>query len=305
MNANADKISWFSKIQQVIFSYFHSDLKVLGFSQVYRPLFLALFLKSNENLEKMAQQQFENLQNKYSNLFGNEIDKEETLLIFIFLLMDSKTKQVYREDQATLIIRSKWPQTMELRVIPIKVNNERTDNSLASEFRFQKHIYLKNKIQTYHISESIQISSLNISDADRCKKINSVDVDLFRETIRKNIYAVFVPFFEKYFNSQLSKMQEIKLSKKKNFWSIFGGETSKPRQNPNEISSQERLQFNIAEMFLIVGNYDSAAIEFKAVAQAFVVKLKEKKPAFLFSLFGILYLFDYFGQRVEHFIPKN
>jgi hypothetical protein len=158
-----------------------------------------------------------------------------------------------------------------MRVVYLQVNTPVTDNVFSTDFPFQKHIYLKNKIQTYCLSENLQISSANINDADRCKKLNLADVDAFRDAVRKHVFAYFVGFFEKWFNGMLSRNLDFKNSKKKSFWSIFGGETGKPRTNPNEVSPPERLHFNVAEFFLMTGNFEMAANEFKAIANAFTV----------------------------------
>ena len=288
INNNSDKICWFEKLQNLLFSYMHADLKELGFSQIYKPLFFTLFLKLGDGLEKNAGKQAEKMRDEYRRLFGVELEREENLFVLVFVLYDYKPGVRFPFEQTNLSVRSKWPLSVELKVVPLPINNLKSENVLSKEFRFQKHIYLKNKIQTYSLNETMQMSSLNISDVDRCKKLNLADVDVFRETILKNIFAYFIAFFEKWFNQLLAKNLEVRLSKRKGFWGIFGGETSKPRANPNEITVSERQQFNVAEMYLMIGNYENAGFEFKSLAQSFLVSLKETQLSFLFGLHRII-----------------
>lgn len=232
---------------------------------------MAFFIKFGDDLETRADNQFKFVQKEYQRLFDTEIMQEEALFVMIFVLYEAKSGFVFPVEQASMAIRTRWPQSVTLRIIPLPIGNPITENVLSSDFPFQKHIYLKNKIQTYSIHESLQISSTNVSDADRCKKLNLADVDLFRDTIRKTLFGYFVGFFERWFNALLVRNMDIKGAKKKSFWSIFGGETNKSVSNPNEITPPEKHQFIVGELFLMSGGFENAANEFKSLAQAFVV----------------------------------
>lgn len=232
---------------------------------------MTFFIKYDSDLGTKADNQFKFIQKEYQRLFDMEIMQEEALFVMIFVMYEAKSVVSFPAEQVNLDIRARWPQSVTLRIVPLPVGNPITENVLSSEFPFQKHIYLKNKIQTYSINENLQISSTNVSDADRCKKLNLADVDLFRDTIRKTLFSYFVGFFERWFNALLVRNMDIKGAKKKSFWSIFGGDTTKSVANPNEITPPEKHQFIVGELFLMSGGFESAANEFKSLAQAFVV----------------------------------
>ena len=84
-----------------------------------------------------------------------------------------------------------------------------------------------------------------------------------------------MPIFEQFLFNSAEKLNEIKRTKKKSIWSFFSpGTNNAPKGKDlkdNEITDVERLQFNIAEFCFLTGNYETASLEFKNLAQVFAV----------------------------------
>lgn len=271
INKNQDKITWFSNLQKMLFSYLNSDLRDLTFSNIYKPVMFTLFIAYNQNFERNVLSQLTYVRAEYHRLFSTDLEREEGLFILFFVLFEAADKDKINMEQVNLMLKSKWSQSIDIKIIGLPINNKSPNDQITTEFKFQKHIFLKNKIHTYFSGDNLQISSINIKNSDRCQKLNFNDIDGFRDSIRKNIYTYFIPFYEKKMNLLLSQNLETRNAKKKSVWSFFTNESTKTKGNPNDFSTQEKTQFNVAENFFVIGNYELAAAEFKSLAHSFAV----------------------------------
>ena len=265
-----DKLSWYPNVQKLLFNYFHAEVKLLGFSQLFKPLLHCLFLQWSDNFDHSVAIQLQTFRHEYSRLFGMELESEEGLLMVFYVLFDESSSGHLHQAHATTAIRSKWPSSVELRVVGMPVINQVTESTITKQFNFHKHTFIKNRIQFYFIGGNQQVSSVH--PVEQRQDVNLADVDVFRKTLRESIYNHFVPHFECRLNSLLSKHSEYRNSKKKNLWSFFTGDGGRTKANGNEITPHERNQFNIAELYLMIGNYEAAGNEFKALVQLFAVR---------------------------------
>lgn len=271
MTRHKDKIDWYQGVQRLLFSYFNSDLKLLGFSQIFKPLVHCFFLLLNDDFEHNVVTQLKAVQAEYARLFGVDIEKEDGLLLVFFVLFESSGPHRFNQDYANVAVKSKWPQSAEVRVVGLPIGNTPDESTVTKDFNFHKHTFIKNRTQTYFVGGNKQVSLVNAQSMERGQRVNLADVDCFRDTIRKSMYTHLVPHLERRFNILLWKNQEYRNSKRRNLWSFFGGDNGKPKGNANELTPPERLQFNVAEIYMMVGNYEAAGNEFKALAQQFAV----------------------------------
>lgn len=58
------------------------------------------------------------------------------------------------------------------------------------------------------------------------------------------------------------------------------------------------MQFNIAELCFLTGNYETAATEFKNLAQTFAVCLLEEKQCLFLSQLGDVHLLSHLPQSL-------
>lgn len=61
------------------------------------------------------------------------------------------------------------------------------EHLIIKSFPYQDHIYLKNKIEYFSLSEDRQIYCENTNDSMRCKKLNFSDLSVLKDNLQNTI----------------------------------------------------------------------------------------------------------------------
>jgi len=226
LNKNSESIKWFHNSQQIIFEYFQGELKDLGFSWLYKPFCVLNFMMHEENMEPKIQIQTRKLTEEYKKLFGIELSNDHTLSIINVILYDVSQKIPNMQDnQIEKAVARMSPSNSSYYTLKIPINQTvgmQPGESLIVKFNFRKNIYLKNNIQSYYISPFEKKGTNNIRDEDRGHFLNNFDLKQIRDNLERIINERMVPTFENLLYNIAIKLTEIKRTKKRSIWSIFG-----------------------------------------------------------------------------------
>ena len=272
---NKEGLKWFDICQERLVNYFLKNLRELGFSLASRPPVICVFLTYDEtSLETAVQKQANELISKHKQLFNEELWENNRLSVVIFVMFDidkfdnaiDDTKLNQKLDSLTSVVKS-------FQVFKLPINNpqksddkELFDNSVD----FGKHVYLKQKIQSYFVSEGEKVGANSVNDEDRAKHVNKYDIVIFKDNLEKALNDNTLSIYKRTLQFFYINIATLKKNKKKSFWSFLGGNRSEKNMKDEETDQKLMVfQFNLAEIFFFTGNFSSAAAEFKSLVNTY------------------------------------
>ena len=98
--------------------------------------------------------------------------------------------------------------------LSVWIHIQSQNRSLILRFPYQRHLYLKNKIEYYHLGQNRQIFCENTEQSFRCKKLNFSDLSVIKDSLSNTIKTKVVKQLEFNLNSIESKFREMYKQKK-------------------------------------------------------------------------------------------
>lgn len=275
LNMNQENITWYSEIQKTLIKYFHRNLKELQFSQGYKSMVIVnIFTYDDSDFEAKVQKKSNYLVKMHTNMFGQDVWENIHLSIITIVMFDISNANLTTDDgslEKKLIPMSNLVKKHQYFKIPINNPQRSTSQELFdTNFNFKKHIYLKNRIQSYNINSTEKVNANNAKLEDRGKHLNQYDLVIIRDNLEKSLNDRVPIVLKQLFTYLLTNINIVKKNKKKNFWSYFGA--NRNERNVKEQDLEHTLMvysFNLAELYFLIENFDQAAIEFKSMANLY------------------------------------
>jgi len=275
LNANKGYINWYDEIQRTLINYFQKNLKDMQFSLGYKSMVIVNIFTYDENdFEAKVQKKSNYLVKQYKNIFGQDIWENIHLSIISIVMFDISNANLRVDENILdkqLIPISNLVKKHQYFKIPIN-NPQKITNQEMFDFKFnyEKHIYLKNRIQSYRLNDAEKVNANNVRHEERVRKLNQYDVVIIRDNLEKSLNDSVPIVVKQLFTYLLTNINIVKKSKKKNFWSFFAG--NRNERNMKEQDLEQTLMiysFNLAELYFLTENFEVAASEFKSMVNQY------------------------------------
>ena len=268
-------ITWYDEVQKTLIGYFNKSLKDLQFSLGYKPMVIVNILTyDNTDFEAKVQKKSNYLVKQYKSMFGQDIWENIHLSIISVVMFDISNENLKIEENALekqLIPISNLVKKHQYFKIPI--NNPQKSKSqevINVDFRFERHLYLKSKIQSYNISPVEKVNANNVRLEDRAKNLNLFDIIIIKDNIENSLNDCVPIVLKQLFTYLLTNISVVKKTKKKNFWSFFA--SNRNERNTREQDLEQTLMvysFNLAELYFTTNNFELASSEFKSMVNLY------------------------------------
>lgn len=272
---NTKELDWYNKCQDILLSYFYKNLKDLSFSIAYKPVVLfCFFMYEEETIEENVQKKANSLIKKHKDLFDQELWANTHLSAVIMVMFDiEKFDSEIKDSELNKQLHNLTSLLKSYQIFKIPINNpQKSDDKeiFDSSFDFNKHVYFKNKIQSYHISEFEKLNANTVSEDERAKCVNKYDTIILRDNVEKALNDSVVNVYKRTLQYFYTNILTLKKNKKKSFWSFFGGNKNEKNSKDEEIDHKLMIyQFNLAETYFLTSNFEQAAVEFKSLVNTY------------------------------------
>ena len=265
-----NSLNWNFSIKKILLEYTNRSLAPLGNSLIYKPFAIFnIFLYNEKTLKSNVTKKSNYIVKKYKEIFGKEIWEEErhNLIIINIILFDISKEDIQVEDK--IIEENLEPMSEILKntcFYRIPINNPQKLKKLDIfnlDFDYKKFIYLKNKIESYKVGPFQKIEANSCDLELRGKNLNVYDIMVFKDNIEKIVKRVECSI-QDLVGFLTLRILEIKKSKKKSFWSIFGNSNKQKEKKELEMDYElAKLNMNLAEFYFLTNNYNESAKEYK------------------------------------------
>lgn len=293
-----NSLNWNFSIKKILLEYANRSLQKVPNSLIYKPFAIFNIFLYNENLKSNVTKKSNYIVKKYKEIFGREIWEEErhNLIIINIILFDISKEDIQVEDSK--IEKNLKPMTEILKntcFYRIPINNPQKLKKLEIfnlDFDFKKFIYLKDKIESYKVGPFEKINANCVDLELRGKNLNVYDIMVFKDNIEKIVKRVECGI-QDLVGFLTLRISEIKKSKKKSFWSIFGNSNKSKEKKELELDLElAKHNMNLAEFFFLTCNYADAAKEYK-----FLLNSVSKKFNNIFEVSLEFYIYSLMFQN--------